>query len=107
MIDMFPVDACMLEPPFQRRRVYEMPNMVAAELPCDADVEPEGKNLVELVSRSIFSADDGTARAIVVMVERKTTHEVTYGNRASAQKSTAFAGLRECGAQLRKEWICR
>jgi hypothetical protein len=107
MIDMLPVDACMLKPTLQRTAIYEMWCTAAAEFPRDADVEAERKDLVELVSRNIFSADDGTARAIVVVAELKTTHEVTYGNRAPAQESPAFAGLRESGAQLRKRWSDR
>jgi hypothetical protein len=78
MIDMLPVDACMLKPTLQRTAVYEMRYMAAAEFPSDADIEAERKDLVELLSRNIFSSDDGTARAVVVVAERKTTHGVTY-----------------------------
>src|ERR1700677_3789085 len=35
MIDVFPVDARMFEPPFQRLVVYEMRHMDSAELPRD------------------------------------------------------------------------
>jgi hypothetical protein len=80
MIDMLPVDACMLKPTLQRTAVYEMRCMAAAEFPRDPDVEPERKDFVELVPRNIFSTNDGTARAVVVMAERKTTHGVTCGN---------------------------
>jgi hypothetical protein len=74
MIDMLPVDACMLKPTLQRTAVYEMRYMAAAEFPSDADVEAERKDFVELIPRNIFSSDDGTERAVVVVAERKTTH---------------------------------
>src|ERR1700678_1632207 len=86
MIDMLPVDARMLKPPLQKPRIYKMRNVAATEFPCDADVEPERKNLVELVSRNIFSADDGTARAVIVVAELKTIHEVTCANRTPRRK---------------------
>jgi hypothetical protein len=82
MIDMLPVDARMLEPPLQGSTVYEMRRVAAAEFPRDTDVEPERKDLVELVSRNIFSANGGTAGTVVVVAEWKRTHEVTCGNRA-------------------------
>jgi hypothetical protein len=80
MINMLPVDACMLEPTLQRLAVHEMRNMAAAEFPRDADVEAERKDFVELLSRNIFGADDGTARAVIVMAGRKTTHGITCGS---------------------------
>jgi hypothetical protein len=60
--------------------------MAAAEFPSDADVESERKYLVELISRNIFSTNDGTARAVVVMAGRKITHGVTCGNRTPTQR---------------------
>jgi hypothetical protein len=78
MIDMLPENACMLQPTLQRTAIYEMWCTAAAEFPRDADVEAERKDLVELVSRNIVSADDGTAWAVVVVAKRKTTYGVTY-----------------------------
>ena len=107
MIDMLPVNACMLKPTLQRTAVYEMRYMGAAESPSDADVEAERKNFVELVPRNIFSSDDGTARAVVVVAERKTTHGSPIGSNADTKKSLANAGLRACGALFRKKWSDR
>jgi hypothetical protein len=76
----------MLKPTLQRTAIYEMRCMAAAEFPRDADVEAERKDLVELLSRNILSADYGTARAVVVMAGRKITHRVTCGNRTPTQR---------------------
>jgi hypothetical protein len=102
MIDMLPVDACMLKPTLQRTTVYEMRCMAAAEFPSDADVEAGRKDLAELISRNIFSANDGTAWAVVVVAERKTTHGVTMGTERQHKESPASAGLGACGALCRK-----
>jgi hypothetical protein len=107
MIDVFPVDACMLKPTLQWTAVYKMRYMAAAELPRFADVEAERKDLVELVPRNIFSSDDGTAWAVVVVAERKTTHGSPIGSNADTKKSPASAGLRACGALFRKGWSDR
>lgn len=68
----------MLKPTLQGAAVYQMRYMATAEFPRDADVEAERKDLVELVSRNIFSANDGTVWTVVVVAGRKTTHGVTY-----------------------------
>ena len=86
MIDMLPVDARMLDPALQGTAIYEIGLVAAAEFPRNADVEPERKELVELVYRNFSSADDGTARAIVVVAGLKTTHEVTDANRTPTRK---------------------
>src|ERR1700679_862437 len=103
MIDMLPIDACMFEPPFQWLAVHERRSGAATEFPSDADVEAERKDLVELFSRNIFSTNDGTARAVVVMAERKTTHGVTCGSREPTQREPGKYRAETCGALLSKE----
>jgi len=93
MIDVLPVDARMLQPPLQRRRVDAMRYVAPAKLPRDADVEAEGKNLIKLVCRTTRTAEYRTARAVLVVAERKSAHEVTYGANENTKSSPASAGL--------------
>jgi hypothetical protein len=86
MIGMLPIDTCMLKPTLQWTAVYEMRDVAAAEFPRDADVETERKYLVNLFARNVLSSDDGTARAVIVVAERKATHEITRGNRSPTQR---------------------
>ncbi len=73
-----------------------MGNMAAAEVSRDWDVEPERKNLVELISENIFGTDDWTTGAVVVVTDVKTVHMVTCGTERSTD-SPANARLSLCG----------
>jgi hypothetical protein len=89
----------------QRLRLIENESeeiMSIAQGPRGADVEAERKDLAELISRNIFSANDWTAWAVVVVAERKTTHGVTMGTERQHKESPASAGLGACGALCRK-----
>ncbi len=108
MVSMFPIDACMLKPTLQRTTVYKIRDVAAAEFPRDANVEPERKYLVKLFARNVFSSDDGTARAVIVVAERKTTHEVTCGAECQHKESPANAGLNMGGELvMRRRGIAR
>ena len=104
MIGMLPVDVRVLKPTLQRRTVHEMRGMAATKFPRDADVEPERKDLVELLSLVSFSVSEGTARAIVVATERNNRHEGTCETEREQTESPADAEFL-CGARCQwRKW---
>jgi hypothetical protein len=76
VINVCVVNSNLFEPTAESSGLYSHEIVSSAQFPRESNVEPERKQLIELVSGNILSADERAPTAIIVMGKFELPHSV-------------------------------